>query len=406
MICLRRVIACFGALLLACPSAWAGKREMLDLTQEAIQLPSNEQARKIELYTRALKEYRGFYLPWTNRAVCYLNYGRWDDAIKDATEAISLAPTEPHAFGVRGRAYAGKRLFEQAFRDLSRAVELAKNDEDTRNLLNDRGNAYFSARKYDQAIKDYRKAIEVDGAFAQGYNNLGIAYRAVGDLDRAIQHLNSAVRYDAVSPRALVNRGRVFIARNDPVMAEDDFNRAVDLDQKDASTLLNRGMYLFVHGAKDKSLQDFDGALVAEPDNAYAAIWRYLAAAELTDKESAKEALAKTVKEQKETTSWPWPVALALAGQTSAEDVLKAAPLAGDDARTRERLAEANFYLGQFYLSQGDEGEGKKYLRSSIEQAVPRSQEYVMAGVVLDGWKTPTPPPPRPVPSSEEMRLR
>jgi tetratricopeptide (TPR) repeat protein len=386
--------------------AMGGKREMLILTQEAIELPSNEQARKIELYTRALKEYGGFYLPWTNRAVCFLNYGRWEEAIKDATEAINLAPTEPHAWGVRGRAYAGKRQFDQAFRDLSRAVSLAKSDEDTRNLLNDRGNAYFSARKYEQAIKDYQKALDVDSTFAQGYNNLGIAYRAVGDLDRAIQHLDSAVRFDGVSPRALVNRGRVFLARNDPMMAEGDFDRAVELDQKDASSLLNRGMFLFVRGAKEKALQDFDTAMTLEPDNAYAAIWRYLAAASLTDAPSAKESIAQTIKQQKETSSWPWPVAMALAGQASPEDVLKGAPLPGDDARTRERLAEANFYLGQHFLALGDENQGKKHLRTSVDQAVPRSQEYVMAGIALDGWKKPVPPPPRIVPSSEEMRLR
>jgi lipoprotein NlpI len=379
---------------------------MLELTQEAIQLPSNEQARKIELYTRALKEYKGFYLPWTNRAVGYLNYGRWDEAITDATEAINLAPAEPHAWGVRGRAYAGKRQFDQAFRDLSRAVDLAKTDEDTRNLLNDRGNAYFSARKYDQAIKDYQRALEVDSTFAQGYNNLGIAYRAVGDMDRAIQNLNTAVRFDGVSPRAVLNRGRVFLARNDPVMAIEDFDRAVELDSKDASSLLNRGMFLFVNGQKDKSLQDFEGALVAEPDNAYAALWRFLAAAALTDKDSAKEALTKTIKDQKETTNWPWPIALALAGQATSEDVLKAAPLAGDDPRTRERLAEAYFYLGQNSLVQGDEAEGKKNLRACVEQAVPRSQEFILAGLVLDGWKTPVPPPPRAVPSADDLRLR
>ncbi|MBY0587576.1 tetratricopeptide repeat protein [bacterium] len=391
---------------LAVCSAWAGKREMLDLTQEAIQLPSNEQARKIELYTRALKEYKGFYLPWTNRAVCYLNYGKWDEAIADATEAINLSPTEPHAFGVRGRAYAGKRLFDQAFRDLSRAVELAKNDEDTRNLLNDRGNAYFSARKYEQAIKDYQKAIDVDSSFAQGYNNLGIAYRAVGDMDRAIQNLNSAVRFDAVSPRALVNRGRVFLARNDPMMAREDFNRAVDLDTKDASSLLNRGMFFFVNGEKEKALQDFEGALLAEPNNAYAAIWRYLSTSALTSKEAAKEALTETIKKQKETASWPWPIAMTLAGQSTPEETIKAAPLAGDDTRTKERLAEAHYYLGQNFIVQGDEAQGKKNLRASIEQAVPRSQEFVLAGLTLDGWKAPVPPPPRPVPSAEDLRLR
>ena len=114
-------ILCMAASLFSgTTTARADKKEMLDLTQQAISLPSNEQAKKISLYSRAIEAYKSFYLPWTNRAVCYLNYGRWDNAIADATEAINLAPEDPHAWGVRGRAYAGKRQFDQAFRDISR----------------------------------------------------------------------------------------------------------------------------------------------------------------------------------------------------------------------------------------------------------------------------------------------
>ncbi|MFO0948237.1 MAG: hypothetical protein U1D30_20330 [Planctomycetota bacterium] len=126
--------------------AEAGRKQMLALTQEAIDLPSNETQKKIDLYTQAIEEDSKFYLPWTNRSVCYINYGLWDKAIEDASAAIALAPENPHPWSARGRAYAGKREFEKAFVDLGRALELAQTEEETRNLYNERGNAYFSAR--------------------------------------------------------------------------------------------------------------------------------------------------------------------------------------------------------------------------------------------------------------------
>ena len=382
------------------PAVHADKKEMLDLTQEAIALPSNEQGKKIDLYTRAIQSYKGFYLPWTNRAVCYLNYGRWDNAIADATEAINLAPEDPHAFGVRGRAYAGKRQFEQAFRDLSQALKLAKTSEEKRNLHNDRGNAYFSARKYEEAIKDYQQSVEIDPAFAQGYNNLGIAYRAIGDLDRAIVSLNTSLRHDAVSPRAFVNRARIFTARNDPMMAIADYDRAVELDATDASALLNRGMFLFIDGHKDEALLDFEVSLKVDAQNPYAAIWRYIAQTSLGTKDAAKAELQKFVAAQKGD-AWPLPIAKMLVGQASPEDVLKAAPLTDDDARSHERLAEAHYYIGEHYRLLGDQEKGKAELAQAVNQAVPRSQEYILATVALDGWKTPTPPPPKSLQVSE-----
>ena len=88
-----------------------------------------------------------------------------------------------------------------------------------------------------------------------------------------------------------------------------------------------------------------------------------------------------------------------LVGQATPEDILKAAPLADDDARSRERLAEAHYYIGENYRLLGDQQKGKSELSQAVNQAVPRSQEYILAAVALDGWKTPTPPPPKAVPA-------
>lgn len=375
---------------------------MLRLTKQAIDLPSNEHAKKIALYTAAIEEFPGHYLPWTNRAVCKLNYGQWDAAIADANEAVRLAPESPHAYAVRGRAYAGKRQFEQAFADLGRALQLAKTDEDTRNLYNDRGNAYFSSRRYEDAIKDYEQAVDIDPNFAKGFNNLGIAYRAIGDYDKAIAALDTALKLDEVSPRALANRARVYIARNDPVMAEADLDKAIELDPKDATILTQRGMFRYLNGQMQNARADFAAALLVDPRNPYAAIWRYLAQNALGVGSDARLQLETFLAEQPDAATWPLPVARMLLGKATPEQLIEDANRIEEDQQKRERLSETHYYIAQMFQVNGDEAKAKEHLAKAVEQSSPRTQEFILATVTLGGWKPPQPPPPKAIPSEVE----
>ena len=390
----------------AVDSAFGGQKEMLDLTREAIALPSNQIAKKIELYTQAIEEYPGFYLPWTNRAVGYLNYAQWDQAIADATEAISLAPENPHPWGVRGRAFAGQRKFEQAFEDLSRALELAETDEESRNLYNDRGNAYYSARRYEEAARDYEQAVEIDETFSKGYNNLGIVYRSLGDYDKAISYLNRALRWDSASARALVNRARVYMGRQDPVMAAQDFDKAIELDDRDASAYLHRGGYRYVQGDFQGARSDFSESLQLRESNPYAAIWRYLAQSALDLEEDATVKLEQYSEELGDREFWPRPVIDLYLGKATVEDVMSAAERTNDEVRKRERLAEANFYAAEYFRLKKDAEAEKEHLTKAIAQDTPRSQEFLLARIALEGWQTPQPAPPRAVPNEEDLRLR
>lgn len=398
---LSYVLAVVSSMMMA-GNVPADEATMLRLTKQAIDLPSNEQAKKISLYTAAIEEFPGFYLPWTNRAVCQLNYGKWDAAIADANEAIRLAPENPHPYAVRGRAYAGKRQFEQAFADLGRALQLAKTDEDTRNLYNDRGNAYFSARRYDEAIRDFEQAVDIDPTFAKGYNNLGIAYRAIGDYDKAIVALDTALKLDEVSPRALANRARVWVARNDPVMAEADLEKAVELDPKDSTILVQRGMFRFLNGQMQKARSDFAAALQADPRNPYAAIWRYLALASMGLKDDARLQLGSFLSEQPDPSLWPLPVAAMLLGKATPEQLIADAGLIENDAQKRERLAETHYYVAQMFQLADEEAKAKEQLTKAVEQSSPRTQEFILASVTLSGWKPPQPPPPKAIPSEDE----
>ena len=52
------------------------------------------------------------------------NQGRYDEAIKECTEAIELAPNFAEAYSNRGIAYVQKGELDQAIADFDKAIEL------------------------------------------------------------------------------------------------------------------------------------------------------------------------------------------------------------------------------------------------------------------------------------------
>ena len=127
---LRVTLLTLAGLCLCTLPANAGRREMLTLTQEAINLPSNENQKKIDLYSQAIDEDSKYYLPWTNRAICYINYGLWDNAIEDASAAIALAPENPHYAYVYAVALHSSGKFREALAVLKKAEAKHPSDPD------------------------------------------------------------------------------------------------------------------------------------------------------------------------------------------------------------------------------------------------------------------------------------
>jgi len=59
-----------------------------------------------------------------NRAACLQKLGRWDDAVKDCSEAVELDPTYVKAFARRSTAYEELKRWHDALEDLKKAIEL------------------------------------------------------------------------------------------------------------------------------------------------------------------------------------------------------------------------------------------------------------------------------------------
>ena len=115
------------------------------------------------------------------------------------------------------------------------------------------------------------------------------------------------------------------------------------------------GYLRFYLGDTAKSAEAMERAVRATPPNVYAVIWRYLTAAKTGDAQSAARELGDNAAKIKDK-AWPAPVMDFYLGKIDEKAMYAAAQ--ADDAKTSERICEANFYAAE-----------TKLLRSLTEQA-------------------------------------
>jgi WD40 repeat protein/tetratricopeptide (TPR) repeat protein len=121
---------------------------------------------------------------------------RWREAVAEYSRALELRPDQAAAFHNRGRAHQELGEYDQALRDLAKAVELAGTDAMFANNL-----AWLLATCPGEDLQDAPRAV----ALAQRavllaprsgacWNTLGVAYYRAGDWRRVVDALERSLR--------------------------------------------------------------------------------------------------------------------------------------------------------------------------------------------------------------------
>ncbi len=155
---------------------------------------------------------------------------RYPQAIVAFDRAASLAPKNPDAFLMRGRANAGDQRIDAAIADFTKALELRPND--TQAML-ERAREYLELKRYSAAIDDANRAIAVDSRFAPAYNVRGVAIRKLGDPKKALEDFTRAIELSAVTDNYF-QRGATYQMLGDHRRALADFDQMIAL-QPDAA---------------------------------------------------------------------------------------------------------------------------------------------------------------------------
>jgi tetratricopeptide (TPR) repeat protein len=308
---------------------------------------------------------------YVNRGATHYNMRDYDRAIADYSQALRLDPNDAIAFNDRGNIWRSKGDEDRAIADYEAAIRLNPNYSYP---YNGRANAWRAKGDIERAILDYDQAIRLNPAYATAIVNRGAAWRIKGDSDRAIADYNAAIRLNSTDPNAFTSRGNAYNDKQDYDRAIADFSAAIRLDPNAVGAYRSRGYANFLQVRYGAAVSDLARAVEREPEQAYAAIWLYLARARAGEQSAVAE--LETNAARLKPAEWPYPVAELYLGRRTAADTLAAPGKPGD-------RCEAEFYVGEWHLLKSDAGAARAALKRAADTCPPTFIESLGAQAEL-----------------------
>jgi tetratricopeptide (TPR) repeat protein len=246
-----------------------------------------------------------------------------------------------------------KRSYDRAIVGFTNAIRCRPND--TYAYLN-RGVACQGAGDHGRAVGDFGRAIELNPRMPLAYYNRGISWKLLGEFDRAVADHTEAIALFARYASAYGERGLVYFCKHEAGQSIADLTTAIVLDPRESSYLAHRAFARFGQSDFEGAIDDLRRCLELEAD-VEAMLLHYLAQARIGQASVSDLDANATRLRSKE---WPYPIIELYLGMRAPEAVLAA-------ATTPQRLGDAQFYVGQWYLARGNRREAVAALSEAAE---------------------------------------
>jgi lipoprotein NlpI len=299
------------------------------------------------------------YAPFHELAIGYREKGETERAIATMDRAISLNPKSAESFYHRGEMKRALNRFVEAEADFEAAIGLAPDDKNIGFIEN---GAMVRATRNRLRANSYKE-------LATTYIFAGQEAEAAETLDRAVNAFPNVGTFYGLRAS--------YYERRDAKRASDDLDKAIALDPIEVRALTQRGRLAFTNGNYTAAAKDWAQAWRGNRGDlrlpeAYLAIWIYMLEAR-DDNARAASGLARRVKEIGAKV-WPYPVASFYLGQMSVAELDAAA---ADD----NQKCEANFYVGEWHLLNGDVASARSRFEQAFGGCPPNFIERDMAGI-------------------------
>lgn len=158
--------------------------------QQAFELTNqNNFIRAIEKYSKAIELLPNFYEAIDNRAMTFMDIGKWEKAIEGFQQSLKVKPDGYHAlFGI-AVCYNQLNENDQAIDAYSKAIEL---DSSQYTAIDNRALIYKKLGLYDKAIQDFTKSLDLNQNGFIASLSLGQCYLILNQPENALQYLNTA----------------------------------------------------------------------------------------------------------------------------------------------------------------------------------------------------------------------
>lgn len=178
--------------------------------------------------------------------------GKYDEAIRELKRAVGLAPVSQQAvdaYNYIAQSYVRKDDNQSAIATYRLSLRLSANNPDTYAAL---GKVYYSDGNYSEAVRAYEQAVRLDGNAANRYA-LGQAYLADGRLDEAESEFDRVRRLEPDKPSGEYGVGQVYAREGRYAEAVSAFDRALALEGSFLFALADKGYALMDSGDADEA---------------------------------------------------------------------------------------------------------------------------------------------------------
>jgi lipoprotein NlpI len=262
-----------------------------------------------------------------------------------------------HAHLVRGFAFKELKAYQRAEADYDRALAY---DPAFLPAITARADLFAAQRQYGKAIAELDRVIHADPDRAETYKRRGHFQDWKGDHDAAIADYTRALEKGG-GPRLHADRGAALANKGETAAALAEIEAAIAGAPDYPIAWFERGRIRFEAGEWDAAAADFAHAAELDPEDAFKALWRYLAAAR-AGAEDAEAKLAEAAAKL-DLAEWPGPLVEVYLGRRAPAEVDETGAPEGWE-RTGRRV-EIEFYLGMLDLLRGDAAAAAARLRAA-----------------------------------------
>ncbi len=204
------------------------------------------------------------------RAAVYYQLDGYDEALRDAAQAIQLDSMQPYYYHL----LADILLDYARPNDSRRAIDVLKSATDKfpnhLHTLLKLSEFQLIVKKHGDALATLDKILQRDPQNAEAFYMAGRVALDKGDTTAAIASFQKSVKIDATNEDAWMFLGRIFTNRNSP-LAIQYFDNVLRLDSTNWEAREFKGVYYKRRGEFEKAFEIYRSIIVNNPDyaNAY-----------------------------------------------------------------------------------------------------------------------------------------
>ena len=208
-------------------------------------------------------------MSYTDTGIKHMASGEYDKAISDFDRAIEINPHDSRIYAVRGQTFALQSMHEMAIPDFNRAIEIMNDEDARIERHNPypylhRGIAWTHLNEYDRAIEDFTKAI-ASRPEPEAYLERGRVFSELKEYNRALEDYEEAISLNP-NAEAYLARGRTHLNLGEHDKALNDFAIALRLDQVNPNMLIETAAAHYAKGDLKKAIDELSVGISMVPD--------------------------------------------------------------------------------------------------------------------------------------------